>query len=136
MRIEKVMKLFSTAPVVAFVLVFSASTSFANKRIEIRPDDGVKLVECSIASGDYQQIDILTLNDGRLALKLLDRSGGTQTYDLPRRQWRARAILVPCWSSPDSTCGDFIEHSENRWTYAITGTTGVSVGDCSHPERR
>ena len=132
MGIEEIIKPISAALLIALAFVVPPAISFANKRIEIKPDEGVKLVECSITSADYQQIDVLTLTDGRLALKILDRLGGTQIYDLPRRQWRARAILVPCWNSEDSTCGDFFEHRENRWSYAITGSDGVSIGDCSH----
>ncbi len=132
MKIEKLLKLNFAALI--FVLV--PSVSMSNKRIEIKPDDGVKLVECSLTSGDYQQIDVLTLNDGRLVLKMLDRSGGTRTYDLPRREWKSRAIRVPCWNSEVSACGDLVERSENQWSYQITGTTGVSIGDCTHPARR
>jgi hypothetical protein len=105
--------------------------SHANKKVEIKPGDAVKLVECNMTSGDYKQVAIFTLSDGTLALQTTDRLGAAQAYELPRREWRARAVIVPCWQSiVPSVCGTLYEQSESKWSYEITGSQGVSVGLC------
>jgi hypothetical protein len=126
MSIIKFLSILFSAGFVAL----SVREASASKQITLLPDEAVTIVTCGITSSDFQQIEILELSDGRFALRTLDRSGSRKTFELPQRQWSIRRVMVPCYQSSQSTCGELQSTNGHDWSYVITGTSGTAIGDC------
>ncbi len=87
----------------------------------------VKLMECNVSSGDYQQVSIYQ-EGSQLVLWTLNRSGIKAQNVLPMKQWHEKKISVPC-AYQNGQCG-FVSLLKNRWVYKIGSNSYFDIGNC------
>lgn len=120
---------------VLVVLPLAARAMDHIKAIEVK-GRMANIMDCEITSSEYVSVQVLQLEDKTFVLKTLDNAGSPEFFALTKKEWPATKIMVPCWKSPASVCGELNVQGDKSWGYEITGTTGVAVGNCHEAYRR